>query len=53
MTPYYTGIRPVIRVSRSLLITIPADVCQRMNIKKGDQVEITIKPIENYGIKYS
>lgn len=53
MTPTYTGVRAVIRVSHSLLVSIPADVCRKMNIKKGDQVEITVKPVENLGIKYS
>lgn len=53
MTPSYTGVRSVIRVSHSLLVTIPADVCERLNIKRGDQVEITVKPLDNLGIKYS
>lgn len=53
MTPSYTGVRSVIRVSHSLLVSIPADVCRRMNIKKGDQVKITVEPVEELGIKYN
>jgi antitoxin component of MazEF toxin-antitoxin module len=53
MTPTYTGVHNVIRVSHSLLITIPTDICKRMNIKKGDQVKVTIEPLNDLGIKYN
>lgn len=53
MSAEWCGIRSVIRVSHSLLVTIPADVCEKMNIKKGDQVKVTITPLEEMGIRYS
>lgn len=51
MEPVYNGVRKVIRVSHSLLVSIPSDVCESLGIRKGDQVEITVKRLD-YGVRY-
>jgi len=51
MDAKYSGVRKVIRISHSLLVSIPSDVCESLGIKKGDQVEITIKRLD-YGVRY-
>lgn len=51
MEATYNGVRKVIRISHSLLVSIPKDVCESLGIHKGDMVEITIKRLD-YGVRY-
>lgn len=52
MDAYYRDVRKVARSGASLIITIPKDVIERFNIKKGDYVEVKITPRKELGVRY-
>ena len=50
-------IRKLIRVGRSLAVTLPAEVVEKFQLKKGDEVDVSVDPVTGavtvgFGIRY-
>lgn len=37
--------RKIVRIGSSLAITLPKDIVERLGLKKGDQVEVSVHPL--------
>lgn len=49
---YFSGIKKVARTGGSLVITLPKEIIDKFNIKKGDYLKIRIEPTQDLGIRY-
>jgi len=50
-------LRKLIRVGRSLAVTLPAQVVEKFQLKKGDEVDVSVDPVTGavtvaFGIRY-
>ena len=50
-------IRKLVRVGRSLAVTLPAEVVEKFQLKKGDEVEVSVDRVtgavtDGFGIRY-
>lgn len=49
---YYQAVRRVARSGSSLIITLPKEIIDNFNIRKGDYVEVRLTPKKDLGVKY-
>jgi putative addiction module antidote len=50
-------IRKLVRVGRALAVTLPKEVVEKLQLKEGDQVEVSVDPVTGsvtvgFGIRY-